>query len=424
MLTRLLPQPGPARTLTVITMVMSLGQGLWMAINAIYAVLMVGLTAAQLGICMGVAAGVVLLSSLPLGHLADRTGPRTVQMCSFLLLAPVTVLLLFVGGFWSYLVVTSVQGFVYRAGNNARKAMIAANVPQGDRVRVMAYIRAAVNGTLAIGACLSGLVLAWGDRIGYQGAILLTALCFLATGLLTAREAVVPPVPAAAGGAFAVLRDWPFLAFTAVDGLLVTHALLLEIVLPLWIISHTDAPRWMSPVILLINTAVVVVFQTRAARGAGDLRSAPWVTFQGAGCVAAACLVFAVSSGRGALLACALLFVGSLLHALGEIRQAAGTWTIAFDLAPDHAQGQYQGMYKMGGDIGKMFAPALFAWLIIGHGVTGWIVLAASYALLGATMPVVVARGARMRNEQKNFFPVNSALSFNGRNGAVAKERD
>ncbi|GGV04957.1 MFS transporter [Kitasatospora herbaricolor] len=397
MLTRILPPPGPARMLTFITMVMALGQGLWMAINAIYAVTMVHLTPGELGVSLGITAGLVLLSSIPLGHLADRAGPRTVQMWSFLALAPLTAALLLVNGFWSYLLVTSVQGLAYRSGNNARKAMIAANVPQGDRVRVMAYIRAALNVTIAIGACLSGLVLAWGARVGYQGAVVLTAVCFLVTGLLTAKEAPVPPVPASAGAAFAVLRDAPFLMFTALDGLLVTHALLLDLVLPLWVIHHTGAPRWMSAVILLINTAFVVAFQTRVARGTDNPRSASWASLQGAACVAVACVVFAMTSGAGLPLACALLVLGALLHALGEIRQAAGSWTIAFDLAPDHAQGQYQGTYKMGGDIGKMFAPAVFAWLVIDHGAVGWIVLGVSYAVLGAAMPAVVARGTRSR---------------------------
>jgi MFS family permease len=378
-------------------MVMSLGQGLWMAINAIFAVTMVHLTPGQLGVSVGVSAAVVLVSSTPLGHLADRAGPRTVQLWSFLLLAPLTGALLLVDGFWTYLLVTSVQGLAYRAGNNARKAMIAALVPPADRVHTMASIRAALNVSVAVGACLSGLEIAWGSRAGYDCAVLFTALTFLATGLLTLKEAPVPPVPASAGAAFAVLRDVPFLLFTAVDGLLVTHTLLLDVVLPLWVLHHTHAPRWMSAVILLINTGFVVAFQTRLSRGTGDPRSAARASLQGAGAVAAACAVFALSGGAALPAACALLVAGALLHALGEVRQAAGSWTIAYDLAPDHAQGQYQGTYKMGGDIGKMFAPAVFAWLVIDHGTVGWIVLGVSYVVLGAAMPVVVARGVRGR---------------------------
>lgn len=399
---RFLPEPGPTRLLTLITMVMSLGQGLWMALSALYAVTVVGLSPGELGTALGVAALLVLLSSIPLGHLADRGGPRTVQLWSFLALAPLTAALVAAQGFWSYLIITSVQGLAYRAGNNARKAMIAANVPRENRVHVMAYIRAAVNATLAVGACLAGLVLVWDERVGYLSAVLFTALCFLITGVLTLKERAVPPVPAKPGAAFSVLRDTPFLAFTVLDGALVTHALLLDLVLPLWVIQHTDAPRWTSAALLLLNTVLVVAFQTRAARGVRDPRSASFASFQGAGCVAGACLLFALTDGADVIAACVLLGVGALLHAFGEIRQAAGSWTIVFDLAPDHAQGQYQGTYKMGGDIGKMFAPAVLTWLIIGHGALGWVVLAVAYAVLGAAVPAVVALGARRAASTKD----------------------
>ncbi|MGW4645139.1 MFS transporter [Kitasatospora sp. NPDC004289] len=397
MLTRILPPAGPARLLAYVTMVMSLGQGLWMAISAIYAVTQVHLTPAQLGISVGASAAVVLLLSIPLGAMADRIGPRTVQLWSFLALAPLTAALLLVDGFWAYLAVSVVQAIAYRSGNNARKAMIAAVVPKGERVMVMAAIRAGLNVSISIGACLSGLVIAWGSPTGYHAAVLFTAVCFLATGLLTLREAPVPPVPASAGSAFAVLRDVPFLAFTVLDGLLTMHTLLLEVVLPLWVLKHTGAPGWMSAVILLTNTCFVVAFQTKVARGTDDLRSAARASRQGALSVAAACLLFALSGGSGWPLAVTLLLAGALLHAWGEIRQAAGSWTIAFDLAPDHAQGQYQGTYKMGADIGKTFAPALFAWLVLEHGADGWLVLGAAFAVLGAAMPLVVAVGARRR---------------------------
>lgn len=405
MLTRLLLPAGPARLLTVITMVMSLGQGVWGAISAIYAVTMLHLTPGQLGISVSVAAVIVLVSSIPLGHLADRAGPRTVQMWSFLALAPLTAALLLVNGFWGYLIATSAQAIAYRAGNNARKAMIAGLVPSTDRVRVLAHIRSAINVSLSIGACLAGLVIATGARPAYQGAVVFAAVAFLLTGLLTAKERPVPPVPAAAGPALAVLRDKPFLTFSILDGLLTTHALLLDVVLPLWVITHTGAPRFMSAAILLVNTAFVVGFQNWAARGTDGLKAAARASLQGGACVAAACAVFALSSGASLIPACLLLVAGALIHALGEVRQSAGSWTIAYDLAPDHAQGQYQGTYKMGADIGRMFAPAIFTWLVLEHGALGWIVLAAAFIALGTTMPVVVGRVLNKRPSAREPAP-------------------
>ncbi|WP_405683789.1 MFS transporter [Streptomyces sp. NBC_00057] len=395
MLTRFLPPPGPARLITVITMVLTLGQGLWMAINAVYAVEMLHLTPTQLGISVSTAAALVLMCSTPLGHLADRAGPREVQMWSYVVATPLTVALVFVDSFVSYLVVTAVQAVAYRAGRSARKAMIAALIPAADRVRLLAYVRAASNASVSIGAGMAGLVLAVGTRPAYQGAVLFTAACFLVTGLLTLKEQHVPPVPAKPGFAFSVLRDRPFLLFTALDGLLTTHALLLDVVMPLWVLHHTGAPRWMSAVILILNTVLVVALQTRVARGADAPAAAAKASLQGAGFVTGACAVFALSSGTGTLTTCLLLLVGAVIHALGEIRQSAGSWGVAFSLASDDAQGQYQGTHAMGIDLGRMIAPAIFVWLVLEHGATGWIVLAAAFALLGTAMPAVVAWSLR-----------------------------
>jgi len=393
----LLPPPGPARLLTVITMVMTLGQGLWMALSAIYAVTVLHLTPGELGVSVSVAAAIVLLCSIPLGHLADRAGPRTVQMWSFLILAVLTCALLAADTFWPYLAIVSAQGIAYRAGRSARKAMIAGLIPQTERVTILAQVRAASNASVSVGALLAGLVLAVGSREAYQGAVGFIAVTFLITGLLTVKEPAVPPVPASAGPALAVLRDVPFLAFAALDGLLTTHAILLDVVLPLWVIEHTGAPRWTSAAILLLNTILVVAVQTRAARGVDTPTAAARASLQGAGCVAAACLVFALSDGAALVPAMLLLLVGAVAHALGEVRQAAGSWGIAFDLAPDHAQGQYQATHAMGADIGKMIAPAVFIWLVLDHGALGWVGLAAAFAVLGAAMPPIVARGLRAR---------------------------
>jgi hypothetical protein len=318
-------------------------------------------------------------------------------MWSFLLLVVLTCALLFATDLWPYLIIVSLQGIAYRSGRSSRKAMIAGLIPAADRVTVLAQVRAASNATVSVGACLAGLVLAVGSRAAYQGAVGFITVAFLVTALLTVKEPAVPPVPASAEPALTVLRDVPFLSFAALDGMLTTRTILLDVVLPLWVPRHTGAPRWMSAVILLVNTILVVAVQTRAARGADHPRAAARASFQGAGCVAAACLPFALSDGAALVPACLLLVVGAVGHALGEVRQAAGSWGIASDLAPDHAQGQYQATHAMGADVGKTIAPAVFTWLVIGHGALGWVVPAVTYTALGAATPPIVSRTLRTR---------------------------
>jgi hypothetical protein len=57
-----------------------MGQGLWMALNAVYATAAVlGLSPGRFGIGAG-AAAVAPAPSTPSGHLADRVGPRAVHI--------------------------------------------------------------------------------------------------------------------------------------------------------------------------------------------------------------------------------------------------------------------------------------------------------------------------------------------------------
>ncbi|WP_324784265.1 MFS transporter [Streptomyces sp. H51] len=395
MLSRLLPAPGPARVLTGITLVHTLGQGLWMALNAIYATTVLHLSPGQFGIGVGVAAGAALAVSTPTGHLADRVGPRSVQIWSFIALGPLTAALLVVDGFAQYVAVVSVQGVAYSASRSARMAMVAGLVPAEQRVSVRAYLRATSNVSVSVGAALAGMLLAVDSVGAYKLAVAFNAATYLSTGLLTLLLPPVPAQPARPGPALVVLRDRPYLTFIVLDGLLSMHNLLLDVVLPLWVLHHTRAPRWIIAAILFTNTVAVVLLQVRAARGTDEPPAAARASRSGSLCLAVACIVFALTGGASAAVAGALLLVGALAHVLGEIRQSAGSWGMSFGLAPEHAQGQYQGTYAMGADLGKMIAPALLTWLVIQHGTLGWIVMAVGFAIVGAAMPAVAGWAVR-----------------------------
>ncbi|WP_049794823.1 hypothetical protein [Micromonospora aurantiaca (nom. illeg.)] len=85
----------------------------------------------------------------------------------------------------------------------------------------------------------------------------------------------------------------------------------------------------------------------------------------------AACLVFAVSGLPQGWLAAAALMVATLLQVLGELKHSAGGWGISFDLAPDHAHGQYQAAHSTGAQFGRMIAPAVLTWLTLDLGWKG-----------------------------------------------------
>ena len=90
-----------------------------------------------------------------------------------------------------------------------------------------------------------------------------------------------------------------------------------------------------------------------------------------------------------------------------------GTWSVVFGLAPDWAQGQYQGAYFTGRQIGDMVAPPLLAACVIGVGVLGWAALAVLFVVAGLTYPAIVQWGLRTRpmvsGETRDLAAANQA---------------
>ncbi|MZF86638.1 hypothetical protein [Streptomyces sp. SID5643] len=74
---------------------------------------------------------------------------------------------------------------------------------------------------------------------------------------------------------------------------------------------------------------------------------------------------------------------------------------MSFGLAPAGRQGEYQAVFSLGRGFQQFAGPWLMTSLVVGVAGTGWLVLAALFALLGLAAPPLV-RGleeARARTE-------------------------
>ncbi|MGK5674018.1 MFS transporter [Micromonospora sp. URMC 106] len=404
---RLLPEPGPARTLTLGTLVRTVGRGLWLVASALFLTRSAGLSATEVGLGLTVAALVGLLASAPAGYLADRLGPRATQIVALAASGVLTTALLAVGSLPAFLAVGAATAVADAADRGAKGALIAGSVPADQRVRTRAYLRATTNVGISVGAVLAGFAIAADTRAAYVALILTAAVTYLLAAAVFTRLPYLPPVPAPAHGPRLVaLRDRPFLAFTVLDGLMSMHFGLLNIALPLWIVGHTRAPAWLISGLMLVNTVVVVLFQVRAARGTESLAGAARAARRAGLAIAAACVLFAASGGRSTGVAVALLVGGALAHVVGELWHSAAGWGISFGLAPEDAHGQYQGAYSMGYELGKMVAPVVVTTLAVGWGVPGWLLLGALFLSLGAMVPGVVGWAARNRFAAPATAPV------------------
>lgn len=387
------PPPGPARPLTVAQLTDSIGLGGYLVCSALYFTRIVGLTPAQVGFGLTVGWAVGFLTGVPLGHLADRRGPRGVAVLLASCTAAALVLFLFVRGFVPFVVVACLYSSALCGLNAARQALLAGLVPAPDRTRVRAVLATAINGGIAVGACLGGLALQIDTEPAYLTVFALDAVSLAVSALVLLRlPAVAPSAPGDhREPALAVLRDRPYALVATLNMVLQLHIPLITLAIPLWIVARTNAPGWTVSLLLVLNTLSVVLFQVRVASRVTDLASASrFMRFAGV-TLLAACAVFALSgSGAPAWFAVGALVLAAALQAGAEMMQASGAWEISFGLAPEGRHGQYQGFFGSGFTVARMLGPLLVTSVVLGWGAAGWLFLGALFVAAGvATGPAV-----------------------------------
>ncbi|MEK8106768.1 hypothetical protein NKG94_19440 [Micromonospora sp. M12] len=103
----------------------------------------------------------------------------------------------------------------------------------------------------------------------YRLLVLGNVVTYLVSAALIMRLPSYPPaersVRQRAGRA---LRDGPFLAVVGASAVLSVHHVALTLVLPLWVVAHTDAPLVTVSALLLVNTLLTVLLAVRLSGSA------------------------------------------------------------------------------------------------------------------------------------------------------------
>src|SRR5215475_1014214 len=275
------------------TLVNTFGNGAYLTTSALFLTRVVGLSAGQvaLGLSAAALAGIALMT--PMGFLADRYGPRGVQIAALITLAASFSALTLVRSLWSYVLLACVIAVADGTVKASNGAMIAGAVPPEERVRTRAFVRSTNNAGIALGTLAGGIPLMLDSRTGYLAVLLGNAVTFLIAAAIVSRSArVAPSTPPARGPRMVVLRDRPFLAFALVDGLAASlYNELLSLALPLWLVAYTHAPVTLVSVALLVNTIGCVTLQVWASRGTHTAADAIPMTRRGAFVIAASCVL-------------------------------------------------------------------------------------------------------------------------------------
>ncbi|GAB3655041.1 MFS transporter [Actinocorallia lasiicapitis] len=383
-------------TLMIVSLIDSVGSGLYLAGGILYFTRFAGLSTGEVGAGLSLAGLVGFVSLARVGWIADRIGPRRTLTVMNLTRAAGFCAYAFTGSFWQFLLISALLSVGDQTCHPLYQAIVERVVGAEQRVALMAKLRVMYNVGYTAGAGLATIALAIGTKGAFLAIFLGNAVTFvLASVILTRAPGMAAADPAGAPAKLGkvrltALRDTAYLRVAALNGVLGLHMSLLFVATPLWAIEHTDAPRSISGPLLIVNTVLAVLLQVRATRDtestAGGLRA-----LRRAGlALALACVLYLLAAFPGPALAVALLVGAVTFLTLGELLQSAGGWSLSYSLAPPQARAEYLSTFTLGLSAQHVLGPAIVTLLVITHGTPGWLALATLFTLTSTALPLAV----------------------------------
>jgi hypothetical protein len=302
-----------------------------------------------------------------------------------------------IGGMVTFVLMLSVLAIFETAGRNARNVYRIAVFPRDVRVRALAYMRAARNVGYTLGAGASGVALGLGlDAVRLipfvtGGLLVLNAVLIAAVLPVITRE-----VPSTDGDdpittAPPAWRNPGYVVLSLCNGVLSSNQVLLNVVVPLWLVERTDAPPELLAWLFGTNTVLAVLLQVRASRVAdsvnGSLRAVRWSGWA----FIVSCGLIAWTHETVGWVSILLIWIGHVTITGAELWQSAADWSFTSELSDHRRLGDYQGVWGLGYQIEPIVFPALYTWLALSVGTPGWVVI----ALIGVTAAVVAHPAAR-----------------------------
>ncbi|MBC9732981.1 MFS transporter [Nocardioides sp. zg-578] len=385
------PTPLAAR-LSVQSVLFAIGDGTFITASAVFFTQVVGLSAAQVGVGITVAGIASFLVAVPAGKLADRIGPQRMWALGALGTALAYAVWPLIDGFAAFLVMSVVLEVVNSAGGAARGAYVLDVVPRVERVASQAYMYAAMNLGFTVGALFGGVALAFeGDTVvaalPWFTATLMLGNAFWITRLPKAAhrerpnalEAAVVGALEDAEGARTVpgaLQNRAFLLTSFFSGVLWTNQVLLHIVIPLWLVQETDAPRVLVALLFGTNTVMCIFLPMVVAKTVSGLTTALRATRISSTFLVLSCVITLVTHDTIGWVTITLVWVGHVTVTVGELFLSAAGWAFESELSDPDRRGEYQGAQNLGSTLGYVWAPALYTYLAMEQGALGWLVIA------------------------------------------------
>ena len=154
-------------------------------------------------------------------------------------------------------------------------------------------------------------------------------------------------------------------------GVLSTHQVLLNVVIPLWLVAETDAPRVLLAWLFGTNTVMAVLLQVAAARGMVTVADSLRAQRRGAFFFVLSCGIVLVTHDTVGWVTILLVWVGHVTVTGAELFNSAGEWGLQAELSDPARRGEYQGVSQLGFTLGSVWAPAAYTFLAMEWGTAG-----------------------------------------------------
>jgi MFS family permease len=381
-LSQMRPPSRLAGRLSAQSLLFALGDGAFMTGSAVFFTQIVGLSAAQVGLgltCAGIAA---FLAALPMGKLVDRFGPKRMWVVSAAGQAAMFALWPFITDFPGFVAMAVGMEVIGALGQAAHGAYTIGVLPPEERVKSRAYMYSALNLGFTLGSLVGGFALAFRSNDVLHALPWFTALVFLVNAAAVSRlpraahderTAAERKVKIPGPGP---LRNPGWLLTTFFDGVFWTNQVLLNLVIPLWLIEQTDAPRVLLAFLFGTNTVMCIFLPMAAARGVQDVSTALRAVRVSSTFFVVSCLITLATHDTVGWVTIALVWLGHVTVTGAELYLSAASWTFEAELMDPRQRGAYQGAAGLSGTLGKVWAPAVYTFLAMNWGAGGWLVIA------------------------------------------------
>ena len=267
-----LPQNSLERNLAISTFINTFGNGLFLVISVLYFTRIMGFSAQQIGIALTIGGQAELIVTIPSGHVADRISPRTIAITTAVLFAVWETSFFVITSYAAFVAILVIQGILDGFSRTSRQAIYARAAKPEDRVRLRAYLRSMTNVGIGLGSAVGAIAIAVDERWMYFVVIGIDIATYLVSALILTRIPNIDSHPQAREHHWSLaMRDRPFVMLTILNAVFATHFILLDTVIPLWIIHDVQAPKAMIAITFVINTAMAATLQVRMSKGTEDV---------------------------------------------------------------------------------------------------------------------------------------------------------